>query len=296
MTERKAMIEEDIRDHGYATEEDRRFMVADIESFLDSDLIRIVRKLVGVDLLREHEVFYLLASKERRGRKGRKSQAVATEGELPARMVSSRDTVRSSSSRGAAQTLGAVGKIRSSVSVSTRAPTSAAGSASSASISAVLRQLTHDPSELSSVGSLSGDDARDPDQTPARKAKRRKGPGSIDSQRTVPIEDANDAKSTTLTKETTASNGVNVEAAPTIPPVSPKAKRRSKRLGRDASEYKPTASDTADSDDEEKLAATKKRASKRSAKASLKRTRTAEDDVEAANTKNGKKLRRGESI
>ncbi|CAK5281665.1 unnamed protein product [Mycena citricolor] len=54
------IAEADIRDLGDATTEDSHRMVSDIEGLdFSSDLIGIVRQLVGLDILREGEVFYL---------------------------------------------------------------------------------------------------------------------------------------------------------------------------------------------------------------------------------------------
>ena len=54
------MTAEEIEDHGDATQEDSLRMIKDIESLdFDSYLIGILRKLVGLDMLREQEVFYL---------------------------------------------------------------------------------------------------------------------------------------------------------------------------------------------------------------------------------------------
>ena len=58
--DRKLMVREEIEDHGDATVEDSTRMVADIELLdFSGSLIGILRQLVGVDLLREHEVYYL---------------------------------------------------------------------------------------------------------------------------------------------------------------------------------------------------------------------------------------------
>jgi len=54
------MTKEEIEDHGDATQEDSLRMIKDIESLdFDSYFIGILRKLVGLDILREQEVFYL---------------------------------------------------------------------------------------------------------------------------------------------------------------------------------------------------------------------------------------------
>ncbi|KAK0226249.1 hypothetical protein IW262DRAFT_753867 [Armillaria fumosa] len=59
------MEDEEIMDHGDATTEDSRRVVPDIENLDFSPyLIGVLRQLVGVDLLREQEVYYLCAMGE----------------------------------------------------------------------------------------------------------------------------------------------------------------------------------------------------------------------------------------
>jgi hypothetical protein len=54
------MDEEEIEDHGDARNEDALRIVRDIENLsFDSSLIGVLRHLVGLDILREQEVFYL---------------------------------------------------------------------------------------------------------------------------------------------------------------------------------------------------------------------------------------------
>ncbi|KAF8967960.1 hypothetical protein BDZ97DRAFT_1802168 [Flammula alnicola] len=60
LNDRELMEEEEIEDHGDATQEDSYRMIKDIESLnFEADLIGILRQLVGLDILREQEVFYL---------------------------------------------------------------------------------------------------------------------------------------------------------------------------------------------------------------------------------------------
>lgn len=67
------MKEHDIRDHGFATEDEHRRMVTDIEDLeFDSYLIGVLRQLVGVDLLRLNEVFWLPGPGENLKRKKRR--------------------------------------------------------------------------------------------------------------------------------------------------------------------------------------------------------------------------------
>lgn len=60
LNDKELIEEEEIIDHGDATVEDSHRMIKDIESLnFHSDLIGILRQLVGLDILREQEVFYL---------------------------------------------------------------------------------------------------------------------------------------------------------------------------------------------------------------------------------------------
>lgn len=63
------MEEEDIQDHGDATGDDRQYLTPDVESLgLNPYVLGLLRQLVGVDLLREQEVFYLPRRGEHRRR------------------------------------------------------------------------------------------------------------------------------------------------------------------------------------------------------------------------------------
>jgi hypothetical protein len=60
LTNQELMVEEEIEDHGEATYEDSLLAVGDIESlYLDQQVIGVLRQLVGLDILREGEVYYL---------------------------------------------------------------------------------------------------------------------------------------------------------------------------------------------------------------------------------------------
>lgn len=60
LTNQELMVEEEIEDHGEATYEDSLRVVGDIESlYLDQQVIGVLRQLVGLDILREGEVYYL---------------------------------------------------------------------------------------------------------------------------------------------------------------------------------------------------------------------------------------------
>lgn len=60
LSDKELMEDEEIQDHGPAQTEDQAWLIPDIESLdLSSYLLGVLRQLVGVDLLREQEIFYL---------------------------------------------------------------------------------------------------------------------------------------------------------------------------------------------------------------------------------------------
>ncbi|CAA7258991.1 unnamed protein product [Cyclocybe aegerita] len=60
LNDRELMKEEEIEDHGDATHEDSLRMVKDIETLdFDQYLIGVLRHLVGLDIIREQEIYYL---------------------------------------------------------------------------------------------------------------------------------------------------------------------------------------------------------------------------------------------
>ena len=126
LSDRELMAEEEIEDHGDATHEDSLRMIKDIESLdFSSYLIGILRQLVGLDILREQEVFYLPQPGEEVVRKTspRKERSAL---------------FRRADSASHAGSPGYSGSIRSPASM--KAPTSVADSTST-SLSAFRRRL-----------------------------------------------------------------------------------------------------------------------------------------------------------
>ncbi|KAJ7076826.1 hypothetical protein B0H15DRAFT_572261 [Mycena belliarum] len=120
------MKEEDIKDMGVATQAEADRMIQDIDSLhLNLNLMGVVRQLVGVDLLREQEIYYLPRPGEEQLRKPRRREA---------------SKLRISSG-GSFASEGAMSPgMRSPASISSRPPTSAAGSSSTASEQARRRR------------------------------------------------------------------------------------------------------------------------------------------------------------
>ncbi|KAJ8696921.1 hypothetical protein PTI98_006742 [Pleurotus ostreatus] len=166
------MDEEEIVDHGDATIEDSKHMVAVSETADDFslDLIGILRQLVGVDLLREHEVYYLPSPAER-------ARAAAAAPTLKASQSKS-DASGSSLSHNRQPSVDSIS--------STRPPNSVAQSSSSIA----SRKRESDASSLSSISTryFSGNEDD-------RRLKRRRHPhaededegGALDTEITIQV-------------------------------------------------------------------------------------------------------------
>ena len=157
--------ENEIEDLGEASHSDSLRMIGDIESLdFDSYLIGVLRQLVGVDLLREQEVFYLPAPGEE---PIRKSQLKKTGSDKSS-------SGKKSSKSGNLETSSILDTPRPSI-ASLKAPSSKAGSVSTtASRPTRERGSSTPPSSLHS--DLSSDEGAVPEtpQSKARKAARSK--------------------------------------------------------------------------------------------------------------------------
>ncbi|EDR08877.1 uncharacterized protein LACBIDRAFT_296395 [Laccaria bicolor S238N-H82] len=121
LNDKELMEDEEIEDHGDATHDDSLRMVKDVETLdFDAYLIGTLRQLVGLDILREQEVFYLPSPGEEVTRKVLLRRSGSERMSL-ARNTSSHDYSSFAGSPGYS--------IRSPA--STRAPASVAGSSTS---------------------------------------------------------------------------------------------------------------------------------------------------------------------
>ena len=157
--------ENEIEDLGEASYADSLRMIGDIESLdFDSYLIGVLRQLVGVDLLREQEVFYLPAPGEE---PIRKPQLKKTGSDKSA-------SGKKSSKSGTLDTSSILGTPRPSI-TSVKAPSSKAGSVSTtASRPTRERGSSTPPSSLhSDLSSIEGEEIETPEWK-ARKAARSK--------------------------------------------------------------------------------------------------------------------------
>ena len=165
--DRTLMIEEDIKDEGDATTLDHARMVDDIETLdFSSDLIGILRQLVGVDLLRENEIFFLPLPGEsyRRKRHGKTKLYVARppSGDLTLGLQSMATSPRGS----------ATSKLPPNLSLA-QTPVSGAGSPSTSTGSTGWNGREIDRHSPSAV-SYSDDEAIQADDIGGSQTKRRK--------------------------------------------------------------------------------------------------------------------------
>ncbi|KAJ7502944.1 hypothetical protein B0H11DRAFT_1987125 [Mycena galericulata] len=154
------MDEENIKDEGYATTEDSERMIKDLDALhFDSYLIGTLRQLVGVDLLREQEIYYLPRPDEelrlRHPRRREQSKLRISSG-------------GSFASDGGAMSPG----VRSPGSISSRAPNSAAGSSSTTSVQARRRKRSDRGSPTPPAWTQSQGDESTDDESPDAKRIR----------------------------------------------------------------------------------------------------------------------------
>ncbi|KAI0918973.1 hypothetical protein AcV5_002013 [Taiwanofungus camphoratus] len=231
------MEKEHIEDHGHATMEDHTRLVGDIEALdFNSYLFGVLRQLVGVDLLREQEVFYLPQAGERYGWKSRRKSRIGR-ARLPMReSVGSRDLHEPESPRPF--------KNQST----TEPPASQAGSTSTSTGSGPRASHLSQRGSVSTTASLSGSDLSDLSDGDEPAAKRQKHSPSHDG--TVEIE----------SQSAESAAKASTVASRRLKP------RRSKRLGVDAAAYKPEEDDVENSAEDENRSSRRKRARKRAIK------------------------------
>ncbi|KAI0079296.1 hypothetical protein K474DRAFT_688261 [Panus rudis PR-1116 ss-1] len=227
------MKEEDIQDHGLATEEDGRNMLydIDIESLgISLYLVGTLRQLVGVDLIREREVFYLPQAgefiKESTKRKSRRRQ-------------SHRDSISSRTIAGTnLSTATATQRIPGASRCPAKAPRSKADSISTVGSSIPWGSQRYDGRSESVSASISMQSMSDNEEE--KPAKRRRGPKAKNA------EASGSAAPSSTAPHNTPSNGASTSKdADTKPKV-----RRSRRLGTDAAAYKPEENPSETSENE----------------------------------------------
>ncbi|KAF8345995.1 hypothetical protein F5887DRAFT_884258 [Amanita rubescens] len=163
--------ENEIEDLGEASYADSLRMIQDIESLdFDSYLIGVLRQLVGVDLLREQEVFYLPAPGEEPTRKPQLKKAGSDKS----------TSGKKSSKSGNLETSSVLNTPRHSI-TSVKAPSSKAGSVSTtASRPTKGRGSSTPPSSLRSDSSSDeGDESENTERKPGKEARRKLEKGKI---------------------------------------------------------------------------------------------------------------------
>ncbi|KAG1781921.1 hypothetical protein EV702DRAFT_493435 [Suillus placidus] len=218
--DKELMDEEEIQDHGPATYEDYPRLVGNIEALdFNPYLVGILRQLVGVDLIRENEVFFLLQPGEEAQykKKGRKSTAGS---KLVASLSQSATTSPQVS----------VASRRSPMTSISRPPVSTAGSIATSFGSSLSEAQLY--KHTSSLFSASGDELSD-EEGSSPKLKRRRKESVSDKETRADVEGDNvpqdplksSQRSTRILK-----------------------RRRSKRQGVDSAAYKPHTKDVEGSD------------------------------------------------
>ncbi|KAJ7794272.1 hypothetical protein B0H14DRAFT_126407 [Mycena olivaceomarginata] len=259
--DRELMEEEDIQDMGDATPEDGDRMIAELDSLnFSSYLIGILRQLVGMDILREQEVYYLPRPGEERPVK--QQHGLGHERSMSKQM-------RVSSGGSFASDAGgpfSPGALRSPMSTSSRPPNSLAGSSSTASVKTATkrgRKKSDRGSPTPSVVQSQGDETEEEeDESPAAKRIR-------------------------------AAEAEGIAAAASN---SPLRTRRSRRIDKEAAEYKPDTVEVAEEslDEEEGKGRRKKKKGR-----GVKRGRQSEAAVpaqEGGEERKTKKLKTHESV
>ncbi|TFY70419.1 hypothetical protein EVG20_g2580 [Dentipellis fragilis] len=264
------MSSQEIVDHGFATFDDHGRMIPDIESLdFNSYLIGVLRQLVGVDLLREQEVFYLPNPGERVSKKPGNKPAL-DKGKRPRQSISVIDYAALHDPKSPRSPVASASQSRShrrsvTPSVHSRV-TGSYGDAASVTGSSARPQ---DASRPGTASIMSGNsDLSDVDDLAeeAPKAKRLKR---------SPLDEADNVS--------VSSASVSASVGPSQSQSKPTKLRRSTRrpLNPDAAAYKPGPDDAAEESAEEAAPKETKNKRRKSSAKSNKR-RLTEDTVSAS--------------
>jgi hypothetical protein len=260
---------EDIRDEGFSSHEDHKRMLPNVETLdLNPYLVGVLRKLVGVDLLREQQEIFYLPSEEEQPKRRRKTTTLGSLRQFRGQSISSGGPLgRDHSPR------------PSEVSQGRGTPRSASGSVVSSSI--WEGSVVHSNDGDSILSDRDHDDGEGEGETPTTKRPRFSA-AEINTPVASTFTDGDLDHSTAPERSTFEE--------PTISS-KPAAPRRSKRkaLNHDAAAYKPSGDDPKDDEEEEE---TKSRRS--STLKGMKRSRTMEEN--SASAPRSKKKRLGRSV
>ncbi|KAH9922070.1 uncharacterized protein B0H18DRAFT_1019011 [Fomitopsis serialis] len=251
LSDKELMKEEEIVDHGVPSFPQGTKLLADIDHLkLNPYMLGVLRQLVGVDLLREQEVFYLPQEGEEYAWKPkRQHKHTVSKAKLSARGRKSIGAPIQSApdSNGIAESISAARAY------------SRAGSVSTVSSRQSRRGRASGRSSVAYSASVAGSDLSELSEDEEPPSKRRK----TESGSSPPAEVEGD-------KEASASQASAV--APR------RLSKRSKRLGKDASAYKPDPEDVVDVSDDESGPSTKRK--KRGKQRGTKRSRSDEPTEE----------------
>ncbi|THH04427.1 hypothetical protein EW146_g10181, partial [Bondarzewia mesenterica] len=270
------MKEQAIEDHGLATQDDHARMMPDIESLnLNSYLVGVLRQLVGVDLLREQEVFYLPIPGDR-VRKGRHRMSLA---EKP--KWSQRQSISSAGLRNPGSPISHRSRTPSMI---PRLSRSTGDSASTAGSSARGKRV---PSKLSAGSTVSADDTElSDDDALSREAPRpkRRKPSPFD-------EDSAPSASAPLPRKISFLPDAGASASASQPSTVRRSKRRP--LNADAVAYKPEEDEPeGESADDVRISKTKRG---KGGQKGTKRSRTMDESASTAPKAKRSKVRKGTS-
>ncbi|KAI0365580.1 hypothetical protein BV20DRAFT_972968 [Pilatotrama ljubarskyi] len=274
------MKDEEIEDQGLVKAEDIPRLIRDVESLDFSPyLIGILRQLVGVDLLREQEVYYIPRAGDGVLLKSKKKSHRAK--------LKQRESIsaRTLSNGGAART-----KDSGSIAPPSQASVSTSGESASVAGRLSVRSSAGTSASLS-ISELS--DLEDEEAPPAKRTKESPPGEDVQADTAHRAPEGAETSSEIAPAPATATTAADQESASTST-VVPKARklqpRRSRRLGVDASAYKPDGGES-DGSDGGADAETKK-GRKRGGKRGVKRTWTEENGEGATEDTSDKPKRR----
>ncbi|KAI0359672.1 hypothetical protein OH77DRAFT_1048402 [Trametes cingulata] len=267
------MKDEEIEDQGLVKAEDIPRLIRDVESLnLSPYLVGLLRQLVGVDLLREQEVFYIPRPGDGVILKSKKKSHRAK--------LKQRESI-------SARTLSNGGASRTKESSLMAPPSQASVSTSGESASAAGRLSLR--GSVGTSASLSGSELSEleDDAPPAKRAKE----SPPEETRAEPAEQPSGVPGPS--SEVASAPAADEEGASTST-AGPQARklqpRRSRRLGTDASAYKPEGGESDGSDGEAENETKKGR--KRGGRRGVKRTRTEDGEAPAEGASDKPKRRR----
>jgi len=259
---------EDIKDEGFSTHEDHKRMLPNVETLdLNPYLVGVLRRLVGVDLLREQQEIFYLPSEEEKPKKHRKTTSLGNLRQFRRQSISSGGPLgRDHSPR------------PSEVSQGRGTPS---GSVVSGSVREGSVVYSNDGDSI--LSDPDNDEDEGEGETPAKKRPRFSA-AEINTPLASAFTDGDLDHSTAPKRSTLLGEEPTISSKPAAP-------RRSKRraLNHDAAAYKPSEDDPKDDEEEED---TKTRRS--STRKAMKRSRTMEEN--SANAPRSKKKRLGRSV